>query len=78
MPQSKTRLVPRCWWRARQGAGLHRQDRDHAAWIVEWLTLPQNRVLTGRALAIDLVPRIQPDAIAMSRDLNAAQGLIHA
>lgn len=65
---------------ALQGAGLHRQNRDGAAWFVEWLTLPQICISTGRALALaaDLVPRIQPDAAAMSRNLNAGQGLIHA
>ena len=46
-----------------QGAGVHRQQRDGAAWYGEWLSLPQMGILTGRALALagDLVPRLTPD-----------------
>lgn len=63
-----------------QGAGLHRQQRDGAAWFVEWLTLPQLCISTGRALrlALDLARRIAPDAAAMSRNLDDGRGLIHA
>ncbi|MDQ7775062.1 MAG: lyase family protein [Paracoccus aminovorans] len=65
---------------AMQGAGLHRQQRDGAAWFVEWLTLPQLCVSTGRAiaLALDLAARITPDAAAMARGLAGDAGLIHA
>ena len=63
-----------------QGAGLHRQQRDGAAWFTEWLTLPQMCVLTGRALALaaDLVGRVTPDPAAMERGLAQGQGLIIA
>ncbi len=63
-----------------QGAGLHRQQRDGAAWFAEWLALPQLCILTGRALAlaVDLAGRISPDAAAMARGLNDGGGLIHA
>ncbi|MBI1173364.1 adenylosuccinate lyase family protein [bacterium] len=63
-----------------QGAALHRQQRDGAAWFTEWLTLPQLCILTGRALglAIDLAGRIHPDPAAMARLLAADGNLIHA
>ena len=37
---------------ALQGAGLHRQQRDGAAWFQEWLTLPQLCISLGRALSL--------------------------
>ena len=63
-----------------QGAGLHRQQRDGAAWFVEWLTLPQLCISTGCALelALDLAGRITPNAAAMARNLDDGHGLIHA
>ena len=63
-----------------QGAGLHRQQRDGAAWFVEWLTLPQLCLSAGRALALaaDLAGKITPDAAAMARGLDDGSGLIHA
>jgi 3-carboxy-cis,cis-muconate cycloisomerase len=62
------------------GAGLHRQARDGAAWFTEWLTLPQMCISTGKALALagDLAARVQPDADAMARVLEADAGTIHA
>ncbi len=62
------------------GAGLHRQQRDGAAWFTEWLTLPQLCVSTGRALALagELAPRIAPDAAAMARGLASDGGTIFA
>lgn len=61
-----------------QGAGLHRQQRDGAAWFTEWLTLPQMCILTGRMLALarNIAAAIAPDAAAMARPL--ADGLAHA
>ena len=63
-----------------QGAGVHRQQRDGAAWFVEWLCLPQLCISTGRAIALaaDLATRISPDAQAMARGLDDGTGLIHA
>ena len=63
-----------------QGAGLHRQQRDGAAWFTEWLTLPQTCISTSRGigLAADVVGRMTPDAAAMQRVLAADGGLIHA
>lgn len=65
---------------AMQGAGLHRQQRDGAAWFVEWLSLPQMCILTGRALslALDLSRKITPDHDAMARGLADGFGLIRA
>lgn len=63
-----------------QGAGLHRQQRDGAAWFAEWLTLPQLCISTGRALslAIELAGGITPNAAAMADRLDNGPGLIHA
>lgn len=62
------------------GAGVHRQQRDGAAWFTEWLTLPQICIATGRALtlALDLAGRIAPRPEAMARNLEDGSGLIHA
>ena len=63
-----------------QGAALHRQQRDGAAWFGEWLTLPQLCISTSRmlALAADLAVSLQPDRAAMLRLLEDGPGLIHA
>jgi 3-carboxy-cis,cis-muconate cycloisomerase len=63
-----------------QGAALHRQQRDGAAWFTEWLTLPQLCISTGRALtlAIDLAGRVAPNPAAMAAGLQADGGLIMA
>ena len=65
---------------ALQGAALHRQQRDGAAWFTEWLTLPQLCILTGRALALalDLATRIEPRAEAMAMNLDDGSGLAQA
>ena len=61
-------------------AGLHRQQRDGAAWFTEWLALPPLCLTTGRALALslDLCKRIRPDPLAMGRGLSADNSIIHA
>lgn len=63
-----------------QGASLHRQQRDGAAWFAEWLSLPQLCQCTGRmlTLASDLLADLVPDAQAMARLLEAGNGVIHA
>lgn len=65
---------------AMQGASLHRQQRDGAAWFVEWLTLPQLCISTGRSigLALDVAHGIAPDADAMAAGLSEGQGVILA
>lgn len=63
-----------------QGAAIHRQNRDGAAWFGEWLTLPDLCVTTGAALAraADLAGRITPDGGRMAAALVAEGGLAHA
>ena len=65
---------------ALQGAGLHRQQRDGAAWFTEWLTLPQAAISISRALGLarEIAEKITPDPAAMARNLTADGGLIHA
>lgn len=63
-----------------QGAGLHRQQRDGAAWFTEWLTLPQMCISTGKMLAVaeGLLAGLAPDGAAMRVQLDGGLGLIHA
>ena len=63
-----------------QGAGLHRHQRDGAAWLTEWLCLPQLCISTGRALSLadDLAGRITPNETAMASCMDDGSGLIHA
>lgn len=63
-----------------QGAGLHRQQRDGAAWFTEWLTLPQTCIALGRILTLtkSCLSRLQPDAAAMANQMETAQGSIYA
>lgn len=63
-----------------QGAGLHRLDRDGPAWFTEWLALPQ--LCLGAAAALEqagtLAETLAPNPGAMTANLAAGQGLIHA
>lgn len=61
-------------------AGLHRQQRDGAAWFSEWLTLPQMCILTGRTLSLaqEITSGLVPDAAHMAANLSATSGLHHA
>lgn len=63
-----------------QGAAIHRQQRDGAAWISEWMTLPQMCLGLGRALTIaaDLAEGVWPDKPAMLRHIDDGTGLIYA
>lgn len=63
-----------------QGAAIHRQQRDGAAWFGEWLAVPQLCICTGRMLsqAADITETLTPDAGAMARGLEAGHGLLHA
>lgn len=63
-----------------QGTGLHRQQRDGAAWFTEWLVLPQLAMGTGAMLlrAAEVLERLDPIASAMAADLNEGNGTIHA
>lgn len=68
-------LVP-----AVQGAAIHRQQRDGAAWFSEWLALPPLCLALSRALTLaeELVGRLVPDPAALARPLTAPPALIHA
>jgi len=63
-----------------QGAGLHREQRDGAAWFIEWLTLPQLCIALGRMLTLagDCLATLSPNPHAMQAQLNGAHGSIHA
>ncbi|AXX97025.1 class-II fumarase/aspartase family protein [Profundibacter amoris] len=63
-----------------QGAQIHRQQRDGAAWFVEWMNLGQITMATGRALtaAGELTGNITPDPDRMLAHINDGLGLIHA
>lgn len=65
---------------ALQGAGLHRQQRDGAAWFTEWLTLPQLCISFARALsaAEDLTAGLHPNPPAMQAGIDDGSGLIYA
>nr|WP_275981943.1 lyase family protein [Frigidibacter sp. ROC022] len=63
-----------------QGGALHRQQRDGAAWITEWLSLPGLLLATGRATsaALELTETARPDPDRMAALLDDGSGLIHA
>lgn len=63
-----------------QGAAIHRQQRDGAAWFGEWLSLPQLCICTGRMLSLAdaLAADLSPDPHSMARQLETGQGMIHA
>ncbi|MCG6902753.1 MAG: adenylosuccinate lyase family protein [Rhodobacter sp.] len=67
-----------------QGAGLHRQQRDGAAWITEWLTLPQlcQSLARGLVVAEELARLLTPNPDAMRAAIDdragGGRGLIYA
>lgn len=63
-----------------QGTGLHRQQRDGAAWFTEWLTLPQTCIALSRMLSLaqDCLSRLQPDPAALSAQIDTSHGSIYA
>jgi 3-carboxy-cis,cis-muconate cycloisomerase len=63
-----------------QGALVHRQGRDGAAWMTEWMTLPQMCVLAGRALAVagELAGAVRPRPDRMAALIDDGSGLIFA
>ncbi len=63
-----------------QAAAAHRQQRDGAAWMAEWLALPQLVLAVGRALALaeKLAGTIAPAPEAMAHGLDDGTGLIFA
>jgi 3-carboxy-cis,cis-muconate cycloisomerase len=74
---------------ARQMVGLsanmtaalqHRDQRDGAAWIVEWMTLPQMCIGTGKAVSLcaQIAGRIEPQPDALRAAVDDGLGLIYA
>lgn len=63
-----------------QGADLHRQQRDGAAWFTEWLSLPQMCLGLARGLsaATDLIGGITPDPTRMRAAIDDGTDLVHA
>jgi 3-carboxy-cis,cis-muconate cycloisomerase len=63
-----------------QGALVHRQGRDGAAWFTEWMTLAQLCLLAARALAVagDLAAAIRPRPERMRALIDDGTGLIFA
>jgi len=63
-----------------QGAQIHRQQRDGAAWFVEWMNLGQITMAAGRALTagVDLAGNITPDSNRMLAHIDDGLGLIYA
>ncbi|MDJ0778778.1 MAG: lyase family protein [Gammaproteobacteria bacterium] len=61
-------------------AAVHRQQRDGAAWLLEWHALPQTCLAAGRTLQIGLalLTRIEPNAARMRANLEGVHGLAHA
>jgi 3-carboxy-cis,cis-muconate cycloisomerase len=59
---------------------LHRQQRDGAAWMLEWHALPQICMACGRALSVSvaLVTQLRPDAQRMRANLEGQLGLSYA
>ncbi|MBP0482571.1 lyase family protein [Sagittula salina] len=63
-----------------EGAALHRQQRDGAAWFTEWLTLPQ-LILSSAAAATHMqqvAETLCPDVGGMQATLDATGGLLLA
>jgi 3-carboxy-cis,cis-muconate cycloisomerase len=63
-----------------QGAGLHRAQRDGAAWFTEWLTLPQMCMALGRMMTLtrECLHGLTPNPQAMQAQMAGAQGSIYA
>lgn len=90
MPQKSNPVLPSLLVAiARQIVGLNtaiqsalpqRQERDAAAWMTEWMSLPQMLILAGRALCVaeDLAKSITPDTGAMLRHIEATGGTLFA
>lgn len=63
-----------------QGAAIHAQQRDGAAWFTEWLCLPQLVLSTAAAMTHmqTQAETLTPDADAMAQTLDATGGLLMA
>ncbi|MEL6791863.1 MAG: hypothetical protein AAFP78_00300 [Pseudomonadota bacterium] len=61
-------------------AQLHAQEREGAAWALEWLTLPQIVVAAGASLrhAAGLIETLEAKPVAMRATIAATNGLMLA
>jgi 3-carboxy-cis,cis-muconate cycloisomerase len=90
MPQKSNPVLPSALVAiARQTVGLnsvlqsalpHRQERDGAAWLSEWLSLAQIVILTARAVALahKIGEGLSPKTDQMERHIDATGGMIFA
>ena len=90
MPQKSNPVAPSALVAiARQIVGLnvviqsalpHKQERDGAAWLSEWLSLSQIVVLTARALSLaeEIAHGLEPNTEAMEDHITETKGLIFA
>jgi len=65
---------------AMHGAVLHREQRDGATWMLEWLTLPQICMSCARALsaAQEVGPSLRPNPDRMAAHLNDGTDQVYA
>ncbi len=63
-----------------QGAAIHRQQRDGAAWFTEWLCLPQLVLSCAAALtqSVTLAENMAPREAEMAETLDSSGGLLLA
>ncbi len=90
MPQKSNPVLPSALSAiARQTVGLnaviqsalpHRQQRDAAAWLSEWMSLPQLVILAARALSIagDLAQSLTPNPENMAHHIDETHEMVFA
>ncbi len=63
-----------------QSALPHRQERDGAAWLSEWLSLAQMVILSARATALaeDIAKNLTPNREAMAAHIRSTKGTVFA
>jgi 3-carboxy-cis,cis-muconate cycloisomerase len=63
-----------------QSALVHRQERDAAAWITEWMSLPQMMILAARSLSVarEIAEGLEPDLRAMADHIRNTDGVLFA
>lgn len=65
---------------ALQGAAMHRQQRDGAAWMTEWLSFPQVCMACAKATVVaqDLLAGLSPNTARMRENATGRHALIFA
>lgn len=61
-------------------ASLHQNERDGAAWALEWLTLPPMLAASGAItrLSLEMLESLQPDGARMAANITATNGAVLA